>query len=58
MRAADTAPSLLRRRWPTAVALVFSLLVFGDGRPESLSGFAVVLIGMPVAYLVFGAARG
>ncbi len=35
MRAAESAPSLLRRRWPTAVAVVSALVIFGDGRPES-----------------------
>jgi hypothetical protein len=50
--------SLLRRRWPTAVGVLFSLIVFADGRPDSLANFALMLAGMPAAYLAFGAARG
>lgn len=49
--------ALLTRRWPAALGIVFSLLVFGDG-VESVDGFAIVLVFMPVAYLLFGWARG
>jgi hypothetical protein len=44
-------------RWPAALGVVAAVVFFGD-RPESIISFAWVLAGMPVAYLLFGVARG
>ncbi|WP_418960973.1 hypothetical protein [Streptomyces tritici] len=47
----------LARRWPTVVALVSVAVIFWDGGVDWRS-FAVIMVALPGAYLVFGTLRG
>lgn len=54
----STARAAILGRWPSALGILSVLLIFGDGDVDSIDGFAAVLVLMPVAYLLFGWARG
>jgi hypothetical protein len=47
-----------RRRWPALLGVLLAVVIFGDGRPETLTRFAWLLAALPVPYLAFGWARG
>ncbi len=54
----STPRAAIARRWPAILGVVSALLFFGGEAPGSVDGFAAVLVSMPVAYLLFGWARG
>ncbi len=57
-RRSSTTRAAILGRWPSALGVLSVLLIFGDGDVDSVDGFAAVLVLMPVAYLLFGWARG
>ena len=47
----------IARRWPTWLALALVFVSFGDGEPTPVDQFAWLMLMLPIAYLLFGAAR-